>query len=276
MMRTVLLVCLGLSLLTSGCTSIPATPALAQPSVTTGPVHAETPATRIPPTEPADPTKTWPPAPDGPIEVEIAAPDGLVLHGTFTPGINGNEAAVLLLHMYGADRTTWAPLVESLASSGIASLAIDLRGHGQTGGAEDWVSARKDVAAATAFLRGLPGVDPEKVGIAGASIGANLSLVQAAQDPGRVAAVALLSPGLDYFRVRIDGLAREIDDVPLFLAASEDDGYSAETVRTIASQSSGTPELLIYGGAAHGTGLFATHPEIIERLPAFFRSALGD
>lgn len=275
MKRTALLLWSGVALVISGCANVPVTTALAQPSSTTEPVPAKTPASQLVPTESAAPIETSPPSFDGPTEVEVAAADGLILHGTFTPGIDGQGAAVLLLHMYRADRSTWMPLVEALTSSGIASLAIDMRGHGQTAGAENWVSARTDVDAAIAFLRRLPGVDPEKIGIAGASIGANLSLVQAGQDPESVAAVALLSPGLDYYRVRIDGLTGEIGDVPLFLAAAEDDGYSAETVRTIAAQSSGSPELLVYDGDAHGTGLFTTHPEIIQRLLGFFQSALG-
>jgi pimeloyl-ACP methyl ester carboxylesterase len=162
-----------------------------------------------------------------------------------------------------------------IAQSGISSLAIDLRGHGATGGAEDWLLAQQDTADGIAWLKGVAGLDPDRVGVAGASIGANLALVQAAEHPGSVAAVALLSPGLDYFRVEIDGLAEEIGGVPLFLAASNDDGYSAETVRTIADQASGEPTLKVFEGVAHGTDMFTANPELAESLSEFLRGALS-
>jgi acetyl esterase/lipase len=211
---------------------------------------------------------------DGPTDVEIPAADGLILRGAFVPGQDPDGSAVLLLHMYGSDRSSWGPFAMALASSGISSLALDLRGHGATGGAEDWGAARQDTAAAIAWLRSLDGLDPERIGIAGASIGANLALVQAADDPGSVAAVAALSPGLDYFRVVIDGRATEIGDLPLFLAASEEDGYSAETVRTLAAEAHGAPTLAIFQGSAHGTDMLSASPELAEMLFEFLRGAL--
>jgi alpha-beta hydrolase superfamily lysophospholipase len=211
---------------------------------------------------------------DGPTEVEIPTADGLVLRGTFVPGQDPDGSAVLLLHMYGSDHSSWRPFALALASSGVSSLAIDLRGHGATGGAEDWTLAQQDTAAAIAWLRSVDGLDPERIGIAGASIGANLALVQAADDPGSVAAAAALSPGLDYFRVAIDGRAEELGDLPLFLAASEQDGYSAETVRTIAAQAPVEPTAAIFDGSAHGTDMFAASPELAEMLVEFLRGAL--
>lgn len=208
-------------------------------------------------------------------EIEIPAADGLTLRGIFTPGQGGDGAAVLLLHMYGSDRSSWAPFADTIAQSGISSLALDLRGHGQTGGAEDWELAQDDVARAVDWLRTLPGIDPDRVGVAGASIGANLSLVQAAGRPEAVAAVALLSPGLDYFRVKIDGLAPQVGDVPLFLAAAEDDGYSAQTVRILAEEAGAGVVLEIYEGSAHGTDLFSAHPESAVGLFTFLGDSLS-
>lgn len=234
----------------------------------------------LPPPSPAEtaatPVATSPGLPmDIQTEVEIPASDGLTLRGTFTPGQDADGAAVLLLHMFGSDRSSWGPFAELIAQSRISSLALDLRGHGTTGGVEDWELARSDVAEAFNWLRGLPGVDPDRVAIAGASIGANLSLVQAAEYPDDVAAVALLSPGLDYFRVQIDGLAGRLGSMPLFLAAAHDDGYSAATVTALAAESSGTPVVEVFDGAAHGTDLFFAHPESADKLQRFLQEALG-
>jgi dienelactone hydrolase len=165
--------------------------------------------------------------------------------------------------------------VEDLAATGIASLTIDLRGHGDTGGSEDWELAQQDVAAAFEWLRTNPDVDPSRVGVVGASIGANLALVQAASHPDEVAAAALLSPGMDYFRVKIEGLAQAASGVPLFLAASEDDGYSAETVRILAGEAPGEPTPTVFDGASHGTDMFASHPELADQLIRFLLEAFS-
>ncbi len=208
-------------------------------------------------------------------EVTLPGADGLTLHGTFTPGSGPDGPAVLLLHMYGSDRLSWQALAEAMAQVGLASLAIDLRGHGQTGGAENWTLARADVEAAFIWLQGQPGIDPSRVGVAGASIGANLALVQAAKHPDQVGAAAMLSPGLDYFRVKIDGLTAQASEVPLFLAAAEADGYSAETVGLLASQSPANTTLVVFDGSAHGTDMFTSHPGLIENLVGFFEENLA-
>jgi len=210
-----------------------------------------------------------------PSTVTLSGAQGLELQGTHMPAANAEAPAVLLLHMYGSDRRSWQSYAEDLAAAGIASLAIDLRGHGDTGGEEDWELAQQDVAAAFDWLQANPGVDPSRVGILGASIGANLALVQASSYPVNVAAAALLSPGLDYFRVEIEGLAKEAQGVPLFLAASENDGYSAETVRILAEEAPGNNTLSVFDGASHGTDMFASHPELADTLTQFLLEAFG-
>jgi hypothetical protein len=104
--------------------------------------------------------------------------------------------------------------------------------------------------------------------VVGASIGANLALVQGAEDP-TVAAIGLLSPGFDYFRVTIEGRIEEYGDRPSFLAASEEDAYSAETVRALAASALGEAELVVYSGAGHGTDMLEREPDLTTRLIGF-------
>ncbi len=237
-------------------------------------------APATPPAESVAPTSssagTTSPSRIPPFAVSIAGAEGLELKGTYTPGREERGPAVLLLHMYGSDRQSWEPFAAELAAAGITSLAIDLRGHGATGGAEDWGLASQDVANAFAWLQSQPAADPSRVGIVGASIGANLALVHAAAHPDDVAAAALLSPGLDYFRVKIGGLAEKAQGVPLFLAASEQDGYSAETVRVLSEEAPGENEVAIFDGASHGTDLLAQHPQLAGKLIQFLLEALGE
>lgn len=81
----------------------------------------------------------------------------------------------------------------ALNQAGYAVLAIDLRGHGQTGGSIDWPQVDDDLPRVWAYLTGRDDVDPARTAIIGASIGANLALRTAANLP-QVRGVVLLSP----------------------------------------------------------------------------------
>ncbi len=207
-------------------------------------------------------------------EVSIPGADGLMVMGDFYPPPVAPAPGILLLHMYGGSRSDWRAFALDLRSAGFASLAIDLRGHGETAGVEDWSLASDDVAMAYAWLGAQAGVDVDRRALVGASIGANLALVEGARDES-VGAVALLSPGFDYFRIQIQGLIEEYGERPSLLVASEEDAYSAETVRALAVSAPGEAELVILTGAGHGTAMLERDPELAGDLIAFLNRALG-
>ena len=68
-------------------------------------------------------------------------------------------------------------------------------------------------------LRERPEVAADSIGIAGASIGANLAVLDAADDPG-VRSIALLSPGLDYRGLRIEAAMKKYGARPALLAGA--------------------------------------------------------
>jgi pimeloyl-ACP methyl ester carboxylesterase len=204
---------------------------------------------------------------DGPV---LIPGDGVTIAGTLTGLFEGERrAAVLLLHQLGSDRRAWEGFAQRLAEEGFVSLAIDLRGHGETGGAQDWELASEDVTTAWEFMIGLRGVDSERMAVVGASIGGNLAL-RVAAERFDVRAVAALSPGLEYQGVTAeDAVASGLDRRPVFLVAQEGDTYSAETVRTLAE---GRPwvQTLIGAGSAHGTAML--DGELERRLISFLTS----
>ncbi len=273
-MKKLLLALTVLTILLVGCgpAAPPDQPDPTEPPSTSAPDNSGD-ADASPTTEPADeaPAATTEPEPSGPpdpVDVDVPGAGGLTLKGTFYGAVPNAAPAVLLLHMYGHTRATWVELAMRLQDAGIASLAIDLRGHGETGGAEDWLLASQDVTAAYEWLGARDDVDAARLGGVGASIGANLIMVLGASDP-TVDAIGLLSPGFDYFRVEIGGAMLLYGDRPALLAATELDGYSAQTVRTMADQASGPVELLVYGGSAHGTDMFDTEPGLIDAIVDF-------
>lgn len=210
-----------------------------------------------------------PAAPGSPQEIQIEVSDGLTIAGTFHPA-SGEPPwpGVLLLHMLNGNRGQWDGLVPALTSGGYAILAIDLRGHGGTGGEMDWGKAGDDILQVLDYFYNLPYINPERVAMAGASIGANLALVSAANQPG-IAAVALLSPGLDYRGVTTPDSLAMYGERPLFLAASEEDGYAADSTRTLAENAPGEVELLVFEGAGHGTQMLEGEPGLGAALIAW-------
>jgi pimeloyl-ACP methyl ester carboxylesterase len=162
--------------------------------------------------------------------------------------------------MLGDDRTVWGEvgLAADLVAAGYAVLVVDLRGHGETGGAQDWTLAADDLGRVwDAFA---VRADETRTAVVGASIGANMALRLGAERPD-VVGVALLSPGLEYRGVTTADQLVVYGDRPLLLVASEDDPYSADSVRALAEVASGAT-VHIFDAAGHGTNMFAAAPEL--------------
>ena len=214
----------------------------------------------IPPT--STPPPVTPTVAPIPLEMRIQASDGLQIAGTFTPGAGpAPQPAVLLLHMIYGKRGQWKALTPLLNERGIATLAIDLRGHGETSGTADWTLAADDVLQAYRFLSSRPEVDAARTGLVGASLGANLALVGAAELPEKPC-LALLSPGLDYYKVRTQDAMKAYGLHPVFIAVSQGDSYAAESSEKLAQMAPGTAELHLFEGDAHGADLLASQPAL--------------
>lgn len=186
--------------------------------------------------------------------VTVDASDGLTLAGEFYAA-DQPAPAILLLHMLGSQRSAWQPLIPWLTDAGYNVLAIDIRGHGDTGGGQDWPAAERDVETWLDWLGEQPSVIPDQIATVGASIGANLALNGCAYDARCVTAVAL-SPGLDYRGVVTEtAIAEGLVDRSALLVASQRDTYSADSVKTLTAEAEGELGLQLYPGSAHGTNL---------------------
>jgi pimeloyl-ACP methyl ester carboxylesterase len=176
--------------------------------------------------------------------------------------------------MVNGDRSQWDELVPHLTANGYAVLAIDLRGHGATGGQIDWVKAQQDTLAARNFLSEHEHIRKDRIAFGGASIGANLALAAASTDP-EIKTVVLLSPGLNYFGVTTLEELESYDSRPLFLAASSEDQYAAQSAQTLAESALGVVEIQLFNGAGHGTVMLSREPglagSILEWLERFIK-----
>jgi len=128
----------------------------------------------------------------------LTFPSGdLTLEGLFhRPPVAPHPAAVVCHPhpLFGGDmhNSVVTAVCQALVESGIAALRFNFRGVGRSlGRFGDGVGEREDAVSALAYLRGLEGVDPARVGLVGYSFGAAVALV-AADEP--VAALAAISP----------------------------------------------------------------------------------
>ena len=210
--------------------------------------------------------------------VTLRTDDGVSLVGTWYEPAAHPGPAVILVHMLNRSRKEWEPFAERLASEGIGALAIDLRGHGESSGTlitgeADYSSMVLDVKAARRFLAQRSEVQQSRVGVAGASIGANLAALEASTDP-TVASIALLSPSLDYRGLRIEAAARKIAGRPMLLVASDDDPYALRSARELQKTAGGIRELLVLKAAGHGVPMLSRDQDLSRLLVDWFRRTL--
>lgn len=139
----------------------------------------------------------------GGVEVREArwrTPEGAVVSGLLyrPPGLEtGRRApAVLLSHGYINTREMQSPFAIELARRGFVVLAMDMTGHGGSGG--NVGAAGFGGPSALAFLRSQPFVDRDQIGLASHSMGGGPVLAAARAEPDGYRAVALVgsAPGL--------------------------------------------------------------------------------
>lgn len=207
--------------------------------------------------------------------------DGVTIVGNWSVPLAATKA-ILLLHMMPATRVSWAPITKAINEGGCATLAIDLRGHGESVHQADkqlnyqnfsdlqHQASRLDIDAAMNFLKE-KGFPEENISFIGASIGANLSLDAMYRYNGTRRGV-LLSPGLDYRGVKIEPAMRGLGtDQKVWIVAAEVDDYSAESAKTLANLQPDGVTMTIYKGSDHGTNLFQSQPELIEEIMKFLK-----
>lgn len=206
--------------------------------------------------------------------VVLHTADGLSLAATWFEPSFRPAPAVILVHMLHRSRRDWDVLAHRLAAEGIGTLTFDLRGHGDSpGGSQDYPAMVEDIRAARRFLATRRDVLPGRVGLAGASIGANLSALVAAEDPG-LASLALLSPSLDYRGLRIEAAVRKYGARPLLLVSSDEDAYALRSARELQKAGGGARESLVLSRAGHGTNMLTRNADLARALVDWFQRTL--
>jgi pimeloyl-ACP methyl ester carboxylesterase len=129
---------------------------------------------------------------------------------------DSHKPAVIFIHGAGLDHVCWQLQSRWFAWHGWSSLAIDLPGHGRSGGA-----ALPSVdAMADWIVRLIGSADLEKAALVGHSMGAVIALETAARAPSRISHLSLL------------GVSSSMPVHPALLAAAKDEPAKAYDMMT--------------------------------------------
>lgn len=131
-------------------------------------------------------------------EIAFTSIDSLTLRGWYIP--SKNKGAIILMHGLAANRLMMLDIATILARHDYGVLLFDLRAHGESegdvmpyGGPE-----AEDVRGAVTFLQNRPDVDPERIGVMGWSLGAQVGILAAATT-SEIKAVVADGPGATGF-----------------------------------------------------------------------------
>ncbi|NDJ77958.1 MAG: alpha/beta fold hydrolase [Chloroflexi bacterium] len=237
--------------------------------------------------------------------VTFTTRDDLELHGWYIPPQNG--AVIILLHGFGGNRQDLLPEAAVLANAGYGVLLFDLRAHGESDGSLVTFGQRErwDLAAAVDFVLMQPGVDAERLGAVGFSMGgATLALFAADDDRLRAVVIEAAFPvledvirseadvfgpltewpavwtvrraGIDFDLVRpVDALCA-ISPRPLLLLYGEADEVVSPAERNAMLAAACDPvERWVVPGAGHQNYTEVIPEVYTARLLSFFDQALG-
>ena len=241
--------------------------------------------------------KAEPPAPKAAsVEVRFTTEDGVEIYADYYKGKGDEPPAVILLHMRGADRKSWNPIIDKIVAKGYAVLALDMRGHGKSTkkgdetldyrdfgreGGPPWWECKNDVHAAREFLTG-KGIDKDRIAIIGASVGCTIGVHYAAVDNG-VKGLILLSPVIEIDESVVQAAA-SLKDRRVYIYCSKDDdrGGSPDSAKKFEEHFKGGGARVTlhpaFEGSDHGTAMLGrkygdvdVNEQIIKELDSILK-----
>ena len=211
--------------------------------------------------------------------VTFAARDGAQVSGVLYVPDRTPAPAVVLLPMLGRTHRDWDEAAARFVDAGIAVLAVDFRhtAVADPDAADQVINPFAplvlDAEAARAYLAARPEVNPARIGMAGASLGANVAVLAAADDPS-VRSLALLSVSLDYRGLKLEQALKRFASRPVLLVASSEDPYALRSAREAVPMGDGARELRVLAGAGHGSVMLAREPDLATALVDWFLRTL--
>jgi pimeloyl-ACP methyl ester carboxylesterase len=242
-----------------------------------------------------------------PLNPAIPAEDGLVLRGHLVyphHKVGSSYPLAVLAHQYPATRDSFAPLCTDLLAMGVATLAFDMRGHGQSiwspsglmaaptpaeptmeaFGAAFMASAKKvgfahvadDIVRVAAWGQAQNFIDPKRLLLVGASLGGTGVLLAASRLRSSLrgimtfgaAGAGVHSPdAMERIRANCESLS-----LPMLLLTSAQDPFDGANNVRVWGKGLKHVKSVVVPGAEHAMAIYYTvRPQVL----AFARSAVG-
>ena len=242
-----------------------------------------------------------------PLRMSVPASDGLILKGELSYPAGATDRAAplaVLAHQYPSTRDSFAPLAADLLAAGIAVLAFDQRGHG-----ESIVSPRGPVIVDTpegvtleafgaAFVSSVAKVgfqriendiirvtgwgvsqnfiDGSRLALVGASVGGSGVLLAAPQLAGVRAVATLGAAGALAFGAdgpaRIRAALERLSGAKVLLASSKEDAFEGAANVAAWSKGLGYASSRLVPGNGHAMAIYF---DVRDELVRFLREGLG-
>ena len=178
--------------------------------------------------------------------------DGPALEGElWLPDSDGPVGGVVVCHPHpqrggSMDNNVVYALCQGLNAAGLASLRFNFRGVGRSEGRYgEGIDEVADALGALAFLADQPGIDRERIGLAGYSFGARVSLATVSKAP-QIRGLLCIAPPL-----REPLPAESHPSCPLVVLVGDRDGNVAEGTERYASYLPDPAQLRVVEGTDH-------------------------
>jgi len=225
--------------------------------------------------------------------LEIRTDDGVILAAEYRParGVKRGSRcpAVLLLHDAGGCREDLSALAKDLTYRQIATLAIDLREHGESAPAQGaapasagkadngcFLKMQYDVRAAIEQLRRRDDVDVGRLAVVGLGFGGSVGLRVAAREHG-VRTAVLVSPNATDHGFDLTADLRRLEDRSLlFVTGPSQEKEAADFVQRARTGSPGaTAEVLLARAGGRSTELLQSEKRLPAQIADWIRARFG-
>ncbi|MBI4182048.1 MAG: acetylxylan esterase [Candidatus Aenigmarchaeota archaeon] len=233
-------------------------------------------------TLPSPPAFTQAPLPGGAEKVTFASRGGATIFGLFeAPNGSGPFPAFVVLPGASVEKEAeQAGIARDLRRLGFATLTLDQRATGETGGSMPSLQAElasfqnrnepanhqmvADALLAARLLQSWPEVDDQRVGLAGVSMGGRIAIIAGVQDPsiwgvvgvstGGIAIPPGIAPEAANFVASIspDTYVADLAPRPLLLIHGLNDTVIPPAAAEITFQRAGEPKQLLLAEGGHG------------------------
>ena len=180
---------------------------------------------------------------------------------------------IILIHQGGSSKDEWTDLAlwQILLDNGYAVLAYDIRQHGESSTDKDDIwdlfnnpkRAPLDLQAAIQFIQSHHKLNANKIGIIGASVGANLAVMASALPEYPIQSVVAISGKVEAAQ-NLANADAPLKGNNLFAIASEkeQEGLRKQWAQEFYQQAIEEKKVKIAKGNAHGSSILIENPEL--------------